>query len=79
MVRPNQIVDFSIEDKTATFLMFAMSENVVKRRVILLNFPSKIRDIVLGEMAPDDFITDVELVTSGVVNRYAVTVDLGEI
>lgn len=75
MVRPNQIVRFEPDKGEVTFLMFAMSEKTVKRRVLFLNFPSTISDVLFGDMSVDDFIKEVELVTEGMVNRYAVTVD----
>jgi len=79
MVRPNQLVNLDTERKQATFLMFARSDGTVKRRTLLINFPSKIIDITLGGKTPSDFVSDVTKVTEGKVNRYAVTIDLNEI
>lgn len=76
MVRPNQIIASNIQNGELTFIMFARTEEQVKRRVLLLNFPS------LGLQAltnPDDFVTNVQLVTEGMVNRYAVTVNTNAI
>lgn len=72
MVRPNQIIESNIEENELTFIMFARTEKQVKRRVLLLNFPS------LGLQAiknPDKFVKRIQLVTEGMVNRWAVTVD----
>lgn len=77
MVRPNQIVEFSTDEKTATFLMFARSEKTVKRRVLLLNFPSLLPTVLMD--GTDEFVENVQLITSGRVNRYAVKVDLNQV
>lgn len=73
MVRPNQIIKSG--DNELTFLMFARSENAVKRRVLFINFPPKVVDVVLGDETVDQHISNVELATEGRVNRYKVTVD----
>jgi len=79
VVRPNQIISSDISQKKLTFIMFARNEQTVKRRVVLLNFPSKLRDTVMGSFSPDDAVDDVEQITSGTVNRYAVTVNTEEV
>lgn len=74
MVRPNQIIQR--EGSELTFLMFARSENQVSRRVVMLNFPGVyLRKVVLGDVAIGDLVTEVEKITEGTVNRYAVTLD----
>jgi len=75
MVRPNQII--KSEGDELTFLMFAQSENAVKRRVLFINFPSKAVDVLLRDETVDQHISNVELATEGRVNRYKVTVDTG--
>lgn len=79
MVRPNQIVGFEPDKGEVTFLMFAMSEKVVNRRVLFINFPSTISRVLMGEENVDDFIKQTKLITEGMINRYAVTVDTTEI
>lgn len=79
MVRPNQIIQSNLEDGELTFLMFARSVKQVKRRVLYLNFPSTIRSTILGDEDVDDFIKRVEVVTTGTVNRYAVTVNTSKL
>ena len=75
MVKPNQIVEFNPDRGEVTFLMFAMSEKIVNRRVLFINFPSTIRRVLFGGEEVDDFIKNTRLITEGMVNRYAVTVD----
>lgn len=70
MVRPNQILSRS--GKELTFIMFARSESQVKRRVVALNFPGK----YLMSGLSTDAVTNVEVISEGGVNRYAVTVDI---
>ena len=72
MVRPNQIIDSDVENKQLTFIMFARSEEAVKRRVLFLNFPGK----ALMSGFDTSAISEVEVVSEGLVTRYAVTVDL---
>jgi len=74
MVRPNQIVEFRPESGQIGFLMFARNERVVKRRVVFINFPSVIPDVLIGGKTVDDYVSGVTLVTKGRVNRYKVTV-----
>lgn len=75
MVRPNQIIKSNLDNGELTFLMFARSESQVKRRVLLINFPSVAADLLMSDASVDDYISNVRQVTSGRVNRYAVTVD----
>jgi len=80
MVRPNQIIESDLESGALTFLMFARSPEQVKRRVLFINFPQTIRRVTLGgEEEVDDFISKVQTVTTGTVNRYAVTVNTDKI
>lgn len=80
MVRPNQIISSDLEVGQFTFAMFARSESQVKRRVLLLNFPGIfVMETVLGDQQVDEFITNVRLISTGAVNRYAVAVDLNKI
>lgn len=75
MVRPNQIIER--DDTEFTFIMFAQSKGQVKRRVVALNFPSiYLRNIKLGQLDMDDFVTGVEVLMESVITRYAVTVDM---
>lgn len=77
MVRPNQIIQSDPEEGRLTFIMFARSERMVKRRVMALNFPGEFPSLVLGEKDVDDVVVDVTLLNDGVLtNRYAVSVDL---
>lgn len=73
MVRPNQII--KSEGSNLTFLMFAQSENQVKRRVVALNFPGQFIMNLGDEDYVDEVVTNVELATQGMVNRYKVTLD----
>lgn len=75
MVRPNQIVEFDSERGEITFLMFAQNESQVERRVLWINFPGTILRTVLQGDKISDFIKETKLITEGMVNRYAVTVD----
>lgn len=78
MVRPNQIIQSDIENGTLTFIMFARSEEQVARRVLLLNFPGKgLKALIEGRK--DEIVKDVQLLTEAMVNRYAVTLNTGEI
>lgn len=78
MVRPNQIV--SKDESELSFIMFARSEDQVKRRVLMLNFPyAYFSDILMGDLETSDVITKVELLMESNVNRYVVTVDVDEI
>lgn len=75
MVRPNQIISSDIDKGELTFIMFAMSEPQIKRRVVALNFPGfYLRSTLKGD-TPTDIVKDVRVVSSGMVNRYAVTID----
>lgn len=76
MVRPNQIIKST--DTTLTFLMFARSNQQVKRRVLLLNFPGKAVRLILQDDI-DNVIENVSIRTEGAVNRYNVTVNTDEI
>lgn len=75
MVRPNQIIESDVEKKQLTFIMFARSEEQVKRRVLFLNFPGK----AIRSGLDTSPITNVEVVSEGMVKRYAVTVNLAEL
>lgn len=77
MVRPNQVISSNLDQNELTFIMFAQSEQQVKRRVLFLNFPSVIIPVMLGDAEIDDFIAQIQLVTEGMVNRWAVTIDAG--
>lgn len=78
MVRPNQIIDSNIETGELTFIMFAMTEEQVARRVLLMNFPFKgMRVLMQGRK--DEVVEDVEIFKEGIVNRYAVTLNTREI
>lgn len=79
MVRPNQIVEFDPENNEIGFLMFARSEPMVKRRVLFINFPSVIPDVLLGDKTVDDFVKRTKLITEGRVNRYEVVLDTSRI
>lgn len=78
MVRPNQIISANVEAGTLTFIMFAMSKEQVSRRVLLLNFPVKgARALLQGRK--DEIVENVEVIKEGMTNRYAVTLNTGEI
>lgn len=79
MVRPNQIIRSDTARGRLTFLMFAQSEEQVKRRVVFTNFPKTVITTRTGETSIDDIVENVELVSDGVTNRYAVTVNTNEI
>jgi len=79
MVRPNQIIRSDTARGRLTFLMFAQSEAQVKRRVVFTNFPKTVITTRTGETSIDDIVENVELVSDGVTNRYAVTVNTNEI
>lgn len=70
MVRPNQIIQRSGTE--LTFIMFARSEKAVARRVLLLNFPGKAIKSGLDDRA----VEEVEVLSEGMVSRYAVTIDI---
>lgn len=55
--------------------MFARSESQVNRRVVALNFPGK----YLTSGLSTDAVTNTEIISEGMVNRYAVTVDVEEL
>jgi len=73
MVRPNQIIER--EGTEFTFLMFARSEGVVERRVLLINFPGQTISRFLSGEDLGEAVVNTELITEGNVNRYAVTID----
>lgn len=75
MVRPNQIIESDVENGELTFILFARNEEQVKRRVLWINFPQTIRRTLFGDESVDDFVKRVQQVTTGKVNRYAVTID----
>lgn len=79
MVRPNQIISSDSEEGTLTFIMFARSEDMVKRRVLFLNFPRSAPRVLLGSKEVDDFVEEVQPVTEGMVNRYAVTLNVKDL
>lgn len=74
MVRPNQIIDATTE--SFTFIMFARNESTVKRRVLILNFPSVFIPKTLIREDLDKYINSVEIMTEGEIKRYAVEVDI---
>lgn len=73
MVRPNQIIERNGTE--FTFLMFARSEGVVERRVLLINYPGKTINRFLSGEDLGEVVVNTELITEGRVNRYAVTVN----
>lgn len=75
MVRPNQIIDSDVENGKLIFIMFARSEEAVKRRVLFLNFPGQFIKSGLDTSA----VTEVQLMIEGNINRYAVTVEPAEL
>ena len=77
MVRPNQIIERN--GKELTFLMFARSEEQVKRRVVALNFPTHYLSTFFSDASATEIVNNVELMTEGSVNRYAVTIDTADI
>lgn len=76
MVRPNQIIDSDVRNSTLTFIMFARDEEVAERRVLLANFPGKFIGNMLGGGEMKQKVSRTELVSEGLVNRYAVTVSI---
>lgn len=79
MVRPNQIISSDIKNGKLTFIMFARDESTVKRRVALLNFPGKFIMNLGNSSYVDQVVDNVELVSEGMVNRYAVTLNLNRL
>jgi len=77
MVRPNQIIEST--ESSLTFLMFAQSEEQVIRRVLILNFPREFIPKVISGEDLSSFVDDVSLVSTGVVNRYKVSVNINRI
>jgi len=78
MVRPNQIISSDVEKGTLTFIMFAMTEEQVARRVLLMNFPVKgVKALLEGRK--DEIVENVEVFKEGMINRYAVTLNTGKI
>lgn len=79
MVRPNQVIRSDPARGRFTFIMFAQTEGQVKRRVVFANYPKTIITTRIGDTSIDDIVENVELVSDGVANRYAVTVNTNEI
>lgn len=59
--------------------MFGRDEKTAKRRVLFINFPSKLPEVLFEDRTVDDFISSTEVVTEGFINRYKVSVRRDEI
>lgn len=76
MVRPNQIIESDLVDNTLTFIIFAQTESMAARRTLLINFPTKAINLSTKEPISTDAVLSVVRMTGGLVNKYAVTVDI---
>jgi len=75
MVRPNQVIASDTSAGTLTFIMFGRSPAQAEKRVLALNFPGKYARMRLEGSDPTQYVEGVKQVTSGMVNRYAVTIN----
>ena len=77
MVRPNQIVDR--DGSKLSFMLFAQSEDQAARRALVVNFPRTLFSLVFGDLEVDNVVSNTELLTEGMVNRYIITVDTSQL
>ena len=77
MVRPNQIVER--DGKELTFILFAQSKEQAARRAVAVNFPMAALSSLLGGRKIANAVTNTELLTEGMVNRYLIAVDTSQL
>lgn len=83
MVRPNSVANIDLDRNEIQFTIPAQTEEQAARRAVILNFPERFLSIPDSPLANVKSITEpvseVEVISEGLIDRHLVTVDLTKI